>query len=563
MTVETVKTVATRFLTSEEPGVLALKGAWGVGKTYAWNQLVRENRDKVALPYYCYVSLFGISSATELRTTVFAKSQNVYLQGQAPDERSIKDRLLGLKRWFPGVLTVAREVPYVKGISVGLETVAPHLIRKTIVCLDDFERLDQKRITPDEVLGFISELKEEKQCKVVLIFNEDKLENKEVYEKYREKIIDIELLFAPTADEAAANAFPVDLPSREAVKRCAAALNIGNIRILRKVASLIRMMHKEVQSLHPNVMQQAVNTVVLLAWCYYAGDEDKPTLAFVNEWNQTLAQLDAREDKKADPKVARWSSLLQGYGLLWIDDFDRAIQKVIERGYLEETDFVKEAQKLDARCRNNESAQLFEDAWRLFHDSLADNQAELIEKLGDSVRSAVRTISPMNLSGTTTLLRQLDRGKLADELIDYYIGARADEPGLFNLRESSFGEHVTDPTLRARFDQVYAAIHAKLSLEEAVTHIVRTDGWSDAHIAALQQATEDDFFRLFKGEHGKVLHAIVKSCLRFETLDDYKLIGQRARAALTRIGKESRLNATRVSRYGIRIDPLEFEPPRP
>ena len=46
MTVATVKTVAARFLKSVKPEVLALKGAWGVGKTYAWNKLVLDYRNE-------------------------------------------------------------------------------------------------------------------------------------------------------------------------------------------------------------------------------------------------------------------------------------------------------------------------------------------------------------------------------------------------------------------------------------------------------------------------------------------------------------------------------------
>jgi tRNA A37 threonylcarbamoyladenosine biosynthesis protein TsaE len=54
MTVATAKAVAARFLTSDQPEVLALKGAWGVGKTYAWNKTVLECKDDIKLPNYCY-----------------------------------------------------------------------------------------------------------------------------------------------------------------------------------------------------------------------------------------------------------------------------------------------------------------------------------------------------------------------------------------------------------------------------------------------------------------------------------------------------------------------------
>jgi mannose-6-phosphate isomerase class I len=58
-----------------------------------------------------------------------------------------------------------------------------------IVCFDDFERLSSS-MELKEVLGLISELKEQKNCSVVMILNEDELrDNKETLDKYKEKLI--------------------------------------------------------------------------------------------------------------------------------------------------------------------------------------------------------------------------------------------------------------------------------------------------------------------------------------------------------------------------------------
>ena len=60
MTTATVRSVVERFLKSSDPEVLVLKGAWGVGKTYAWNKWVADSKNALPLKSYCYVSLFGI-----------------------------------------------------------------------------------------------------------------------------------------------------------------------------------------------------------------------------------------------------------------------------------------------------------------------------------------------------------------------------------------------------------------------------------------------------------------------------------------------------------------------
>lgn len=558
MSVATVKAVATRFLTSETPEVMALKGAWGVGKTFAWNQLVLRHKNNCKLPSYCYVSLFGITSIAELRTAIFAKTTAIKLVGETRNAKTINTEwaTLGweaIKDWGHR-FSKLKDLPYLKNLSIGLEALAPHLIRDTVICLDDFERLNTDRIKPDEILGFISELKEEKACKIVLIFNEDELQSKDVYRRYREKVIDIEVLFAPTADEAAELALPAQLPLRDTIKKYTVSLGIKNIRILRKVASLTQLIQDAIGTLHINVMEQAVMTLVLLAWCYYDSDDNKPSLEFIIEWNRMLWGFNEREGKEEDPKRIAWAKVLQDYGLLHMDEFDRSIFKVIERGYLEETGFVEEARKLDAQFRGNDLEQSFSAAWGLFHHTFANNQAELVQALVDSFKMSVRHISPLNLSGTTMLLRQLGEGSVADELIDYYIEARSDEDSLFDLDNSPFSGDIRDPAVRDRFKNQFAKSHAALPLLDAVKHIAANNSWSQEHIAALEAAAEEDFYRLFKQEHGENLRAVVKACLQFEGWEDRKQIGLAARAALVRIGKESLLNAIRVRRYGITIE---------
>lgn len=91
-------------------------------------------------------------------------------------------------------------------------------MKNTIVCIDDFERLSDK-IPVQDVLGLISELKENKECSVVVIYNEDELfkndnfnqennknksettKEKIIFEKYKEKIFDFQIKFAPPPKE--------------------------------------------------------------------------------------------------------------------------------------------------------------------------------------------------------------------------------------------------------------------------------------------------------------------------------------------------------------------------
>src|ERR1051325_112188 len=335
MTTATVRAVVERFLKSETPEVLVIKGAWGSGKTYTWNKLVLHCKDSIALPNYCYVSLFGMSSIAELRLAIFAKSRPVKQLGKQPTVDAVKED------WLSGAATLGkralewgnklRELPWFRNVSVGLEALAPHLISKTIVCLDDFERLS-KRLPADELLGFISSLKEEKACKIVLIFNEQKLaENADVYNKYREKLVDLELLFAPSPVEAAELVLPRDASWHSYTREKILKLGITNIRMLRKIVRFVDLISQHVKGMHEKVLRQAIDTIVLVSWCYYEPDDKKPTLDFIRGFNTVLHAYRRQEKPKEeqDPQENEWAELLERFGFGHMDEFDLAIVKVV------------------------------------------------------------------------------------------------------------------------------------------------------------------------------------------------------------------------------------------
>src|SRR5947207_9844817 len=82
MSVSIVREVARRFLTEVTGGVLVVKGAWGVGKTYAWRRLVEEVRGEIKPGAYSYVSLFGLTSIADLRMAILANRRPVETLGQ-------------------------------------------------------------------------------------------------------------------------------------------------------------------------------------------------------------------------------------------------------------------------------------------------------------------------------------------------------------------------------------------------------------------------------------------------------------------------------------------------
>lgn len=182
-----------KVLHEDRPLVIAIKGKWGIGKTFFIKEFL-ENKFK---DKYVYTSLFGKNDVREVIQEIVL---NLYSRNQLINK--IK-RLLGLTPGTASYQTdINKDVSFNLSIGTSLFYSLLSLAEKkdfsgVIIVIDDLERT---QINIDEILGLINQLKEEKSSKVILILNEEEID-KENYKRYKEKCIDTEILFDPSLDE--------------------------------------------------------------------------------------------------------------------------------------------------------------------------------------------------------------------------------------------------------------------------------------------------------------------------------------------------------------------------
>lgn len=555
---ETIKAVSKEFISTSQPEVMAIRGSWGVGKSYLWKEIVNENKNNAALESYCYVSLFGIESLSDLRAEIVAKVVPFKSIGKKLDAKQLnedwRDWINRGARHLKKLAKALEGLPFANNVSIAFDTLAPHLIYQTVICLDDFERMNTSKLNVDDLLGFISSLKEEKGCKVVLIFNQEMLADKEIYEKYREKVIDIEVDFALTPEEAAKVAFQERTAFTDSLIKNSISLGITNIRVLRKIFRVTSIIFLQIKDLHPKIIEQVAMTATLMGWGYYGArsDDGRPSCEFILNYN-SLAWMISKKQKETNEREEAWGRLLTDYGFTRADELDNEIFKVIKRGYLPDNRLKEEAIKLDASIRKDELDESFTAAWSKFHNTFENNEEELVSALRESFKAGVKTISPMNLSATASLLRNLGRDDIAEELIEFYVQSRSDEEDLFNLSEMPFGASIEDEAVRERFNSNYVRVRKLPTFQDAIEKVIARE-WSSKDIEALGIASAVDYYNYFKANHSRSLQRLVKSCLEMERVgntESYKAISARTREALERISKESRVNEMRVSRFGI------------
>jgi len=235
MSVKNLEKRLTDILGRDDAVVVSINGKWGVGKTYFWNEFKDKLTSKKITSWYkfnkkstgqktAYISLFGKEKISDIRTDIFL--QVISKGGHA---------LENLKKLLKGI-----KVPYIN-TSALITLLDNKDFKDVIVCFDDFERLSSS-MKLEEVLGLISELKEQKNCKVVMILNEGELEgnNKKTFAKYKEKLIDYEFDYNPKPSESldilkSKLAAFTDYPLEDYLTRH----KINNIRIIDRIINAL------------------------------------------------------------------------------------------------------------------------------------------------------------------------------------------------------------------------------------------------------------------------------------------------------------------------------------
>lgn len=100
MALKIIQDEIARFLSTSEAEVLAMRGSWGVGKTFAWNKMLADNKDKIALGKYAYVSLFGINAISALEECIFRQRINKTDIGNTPDIHTFRENIADLMDGF-------------------------------------------------------------------------------------------------------------------------------------------------------------------------------------------------------------------------------------------------------------------------------------------------------------------------------------------------------------------------------------------------------------------------------------------------------------------------------
>jgi len=292
--------------------VTVIKGKWGIGKTH----FIKNFLDKLLIEdeykfKYVYVSLFNKNSLDDIEKEITIK---LYTSVRAIS--SVKDKIknlgfvLGIKADDFNLNTGSIG----SIINLGLSIFENKDFENITIVFDDLERLSEK-LSFEQVLGFISVLKEDKNCKVIVIMNDDELgENQKIYEKFKEKIVDFEFTYNPTVKE---NFELIKDRCRcfgDEIKEFFVVNNINNIRNMLQVSYVINRICD--LNVNRSLLKEAVR--YLIPFIYLKKVENKTietTIEIFQKYNFYNFTKDSEEEKLSEDikRVINLFSHLKSY----------------------------------------------------------------------------------------------------------------------------------------------------------------------------------------------------------------------------------------------------------
>jgi hypothetical protein len=429
------------------------------------------------------------------------------------------------------------KIPFLSSTGFINELIEAKLLENLLICIDDLER-KEKSISVSSVLGFISQLKEEKSCKFILIYNDQKIDEeiKEKIGEYREKIVDIEITYRPNIVDSLSIIWPEGCP--QYVNETFHVLGLNNLRIMQRVKWTLEYFRNEIAAKYPNLLQAFETKCTILTVLYHAYSTSFTLDEILStSFLSVLMMKDEKEKKRFD--------VLKKLNFIPVEQ-DSVIAEYLINGYVDFAAFHNLLAEKNERYRLDDINKRHGEIWHKYYSTFVTSQDKYIELETDFLKDNFKDLGLNDVSSAVQLIKELDPtidlNPILEEAINQFVSKvdRIDRHDLQMLRMS--------PDVIKRIEAKIALKPKKYSMKELLIALTDTNGWNPEDLKYLLDYSEDDFFEWIKNEDSIDVIGVLKEFFsRFGNQNDNeKTVISRIRAALEEIKKRSNIDRRRI-----------------
>lgn len=266
------------LITNESNFAVALTGDWGIGKTEFWKAFRDKNENILKGNKYAYVSLFGIDSLESLKLAI-ATEVHKTAESDSVLDTDITKTLKEVFSFVGGGSSSATTGDFRFGINIGNKLVTNLMmahLKNTLVCLDDIER-KSANLPISEVIGLINYLKNERNCQVVMLLNNEESEDREYFDKHKEKVFDEILVLDDNLDLL--QTFIKDELALNIMQNFYKTLRVKNLRFYNKVFKNYQQITDSIILLSNTSKEHILKNLLVIRWI----DEFQPVIPLKND----------------------------------------------------------------------------------------------------------------------------------------------------------------------------------------------------------------------------------------------------------------------------------------
>ncbi len=549
--IEKLETIFQYIIKSMNPEIMSVSGDWGTGKTFTWKYSFKELLDKAEIGFsnYSYVSLFGLDSIPSFKEALL---YNLKEYEAVLKRKEIKCQEKTLKRNYLVSLTKVLKnikIPYINSnINISSELLFNAFPEKSLICIDDLERRGAF-LNLKDIFGLLLQLKEVKDCKIVLLFNYQMFDDddKKILQEQTEKVIDCEYHHVLSSDECIEIGFKRSQKAYANLKDYLKILGINNIRFVQKLLiNIDKLPFLFDNSIHEKIKDQAFRSLALYFCSKYFPEGKFPTLSYIETYNRLHTLLNGNKSDNAG--AANWESLLANYEYGYTDDFDLLLLDYINKGSIPEQALTNLIAKKNQQYKEESNISDYLKTYDRITSSFIDQPTgdNLIEELINKFRKYFSYLSINQLTEFYYLLKSFNIETIDTFVNDYF---EIIDPDAINLdvlsiigdRNSGYPPIIIDNLKKMKTAQI-----KKKSLEQVLRKVSNSSGWDQEDEEILANASPEQFKELFKSSDGDTLRKYLHSCLQFgrfsSPTERMKKIESNAIEALRLIAGENKYN---------------------